>query len=429
MSALEDPNNQVRAAAAQSLGSSAVDVSESLQRVVFDSLLAAIDDANDFVCAAAIHSLGRLKVEESREQIIDCLGDSNSHVVEAAILALARLGPLEIGERLSEFLESENDWILASAVRAMGMLEVVQAGPKLVSILEKSLGKPATGRHDFLISNTIQAVARLEVVEAVPLLIQIAHQEVGLRTQAVQALIEMNDSRVAPLLVDMLADPGSSLRTSLVKMMIKAHYQPAIIAIRPLLHDSNGQVRSAALDAVVVFKDSVSEKVIRQMCYSDPNPFLRSRAVHGLVILAGHDAVPDLIVLARDPNTFVRQAVVETAGSFSPIPQEVVDDILLPLAETDVAPLIVSTARNILDNQVDPSLIRRKGSLSRSEAVRPIPSSTQQKSEQLLADLDQWQQGLGDLVSLSDPKVLSQVDQALTILIRFLEEMKGDNGG
>jgi HEAT repeat protein len=312
-------------------------------------------------------------------------------------------------------------------VRAMGILGYTQAGPKLTAILGECFGKPVRDRHDFLIAHTIRTIAQLRIVEAVPILIQIAQREVGLRTRAVQALIELNDERAAPLLVELLNDPSSSLQVSLVKMMIRADYRPAVVAIRPLLRNPNSQVRQIAMEAVIHFKDTAALEEVRRICYSDSNPFLRARAVRGLAGLEGEEALPDFNNLAQDPNAYVRQAVVEAIGSQGLNSPWVIENILMPMIERDSSPQVVEAARGILDTQVDLASFPRTSDLPAGESLRSVqkanrlPQTTRLKADRLLADLQEWQQGLGDLVPHVETEELTQVDQALTILIQNLK--------
>jgi len=421
--ALQDSNSMVRAAAAQALGSTAQAASEDTYQEVTDSLMAAIDDPNDFVCSAAIHSLGQLKVLDSQEQILCCLVDTNPHVVEAAIIALARLGSVEVAESLVPFLDSDNEWIQAAAVRAMGMLEYTSSGPQLMTILQTGLGKNIEDRHDLLLSHTIQAIAKLGVQEAVPLLTQIARHEVGLRSRAVYALIELNAISAAPILIDMLADPGSSLRCTLIRMMMRMEYHPALPIIRNMLNDQSLQVRQTALEAIVSMKDLGSLRKVRQLAQADSNPYLRIRAVNGLVSLLGIDAMQDLRVLSEDVNTFVRQAVALNLGTFDPLPSSG-RRILVRLAEQDDSPLITEQAREILarypvewqddDREVEPvDLLQGL-----------VPESIQEETEKLLELLERWQTSLGTLVGSKKPEELNKTDQALSTLIDLLERQR-----
>jgi HEAT repeat protein len=417
---LNDSNGMVRAAAAQALGSAAEDVEPQLYQEVVISLMAAIDDSNDFVCSAAIHSLGRLKAEESREQIMACLDDPNAHIVEAAILALARLGPAEVASRLVGYLDGDHEWLQAAAVRAVGMLDYTPAGSQLMVILEKGLGKLPGERLDFLLSQVIQAIARLKVLEATPLLVRVARQEVGLRTKAVQALIDLNAAEAAPLLIDMLTDPGNSLRFTLLKMMVKARYLPALPVIRSLLEDSNSQIRQAALDAVVVMRDTASLKRIRHICISDANPFIRVRAVNGMVILAGFDAFDDLRKLAFDPNTYVRQAVAQNMGLLEPFPTEAIE-ILRSLVSNDPSPLVVETAREVLASVPERSFeMVSQHPMAAQVEVSMAPVELAPASPAIIDALELWQNSLAEHLKGSDPEKIAEIDQAITVLLRHL---------
>ena len=63
---------------------------------VISHLLTAIDDPNHYVCAAAVNSLGLLGAAQAIDQIEACLDDAEPIVVQAAILAMARIDPQRI---------------------------------------------------------------------------------------------------------------------------------------------------------------------------------------------------------------------------------------------------------------------------------------------------------------------------------------------
>ena len=89
MKLLQDPNGFVRSAAAEALGRSV----ELPAPEVISHLLTAIDDPNHYVCAAAVNSLGLLGAAQAIDQIEACLDDAEPIVVPAAILAMARIDP------------------------------------------------------------------------------------------------------------------------------------------------------------------------------------------------------------------------------------------------------------------------------------------------------------------------------------------------
>ncbi len=223
LKALNDPAAMVRVEAAYGLGHLKI---ENLGTDVIESLLAAIDDTSDKVCAAAISSLGKLGVEQAREQILPFLKDGNAQLASAAIRALARLGPPEIAEQLVGFLESEHPQLQSEAARAMGVLRYSQASERLLALLQE-LAQPGALVIGALLGNLIYALGVLKVRQAIPLLIELAQNQVGMRSRAVQALIEMNAVEAVPLLAHMLADPGESIRESLIRLMVVTRYAGA----------------------------------------------------------------------------------------------------------------------------------------------------------------------------------------------------------
>ncbi|HVN56614.1 MAG TPA: HEAT repeat domain-containing protein [Anaerolineaceae bacterium] len=328
LEALRDPNPYVRSAAAFAVGYAA-EPEDAIRGEVVEQLLAAIDDPNDHVCAAAVHSLGVLRTECAREQILDCLYDENPHVVQAAILAAARIGSSEAGfdgqrgdraaptdglaERLACFLDSGDYSVVLAATRAMYLLEYRPASGRLLENLREILHnrgeRGISGQKDFTLPKAIiETLTKLKYHEAIPLLVEIAQREIGLRSAAVEALIDLKVDGAAPLLAPLLRDPSEGLRRHLVEMMVSADYRSALPLIRGMIQDPSAQVRDAALVAVAAWKDAAAVETVRQMAYSDPNPFVRPRAVAALASLAGPEAIRDLRALAGDANGFVRQA-------------------------------------------------------------------------------------------------------------------------
>src|SRR5262249_27812830 len=156
------------------------------------------------------------------------LDDPEPRIAQAAILALGRLGPPEIAVEIAPFLESENYDLQWAAARAVTLLDYRPAGPQLIANLEADLEietRTPNATRLKLRKTLIEGLARLQVAEAVPLLTAIARDEVGLRSVAAQALIELNAEAAAPALAHMFGDPSNSLRERLVKLMVQANYR------------------------------------------------------------------------------------------------------------------------------------------------------------------------------------------------------------
>jgi HEAT repeat protein len=410
LEALNDQNGFVRAAAAEALGHAAGE----MRMEVIDHLLSAIDDSNDYVSSAAIRSLGFLNAESARSQIIAFLEVSNPHIVQSAILSLARLGPPDLAERLACFLDSDNKYLREAAAQAVWMLNYRAAVPKLLTNLQAGL--PLKELDDIrLARGYIDALARLQERKAIPLLTEIAQNEVGLRSVAVQALIDLNAESASPILAPMLSDPSSNLRMRLIKLIVKSDYRKALPAIRPLLKDTASEIRQSALDVISQWKDLASVEQVRWMCYHDPNPYVRPQAISSLVNLLESESLQDLLSLANDQNTLVRRAVAAGLGKMNNLSPEAVVALNRLAADEQVAE-IAQTALSSHYSTPTATL-----PLQPSPLFEPlIPEELHQDIPVLMAALERWQAALSTQLDSLTLDQIADIDAALTTLIVVL---------
>lgn len=420
LGALEDDNAHVRSEVAKALGYAAT----KSHTDVLDALMSAIDDRNAYVAGEAIRSLGRLQAHQARDQIVSCLDANSQIIISGSVMALGMLGATDLAERLATFLDSENFHVRFAATRAMGLLGYTPAGPKLLISLEDSLQQRKERPNSKFPAVIIEALTKLQVKEAIPRLIDIAQHEVGLRSIAIQSLVALDAEEAIPQLAHMLADPGGTLRETLVRTMIDADYRKALPVIRQLLEDTRAPVRQVALAAVTAWNDRASIKQVRTICYHDSSSHLRPRAVNTLVALAGVQALPDLIKLADDLNRIVRRAVARGFGQVGPLPPHAIQ-VLQRLA-ADAEECVVEKARESLaTHNITPTPLPHQSNLP----ILPIPEVIQPSLPWILEELEAWQVGLANLLSRSDPDALVTVDNALTTLILILRDAEGQDGG
>lgn len=409
LEALEDPNGFVRSAAAEALGHIASEPSPE----VIEALLSAIDDSNDYVCAAAINSLGLLRSSEVTDQLLPCLEDRNPLVVQAAILALARIAPPDIAGKLVPFLGSEQYVIHLAATRAVGLLNYFEAGEQIRERLVSLIKDP--NRQDLKLARLyIDTLVKLGTRSAIPLLIEIARNEVGLRSAAVEALIELNAEEAAPVLAPLLSDPSNKLRRYLVELMIRSNFRAALPFIRPMLKDLTITLRETALAAIGRWQDLASTDTVRNMCYHDPNPFLRPQAINVLVDLIGEQALPDLIALTNDVNVHVQRTAAYHLARAKALPPEG----RAALARLAQNPDLGEAIQAALTSQP----LIADGLQAEPELTQPtLPPSIQANREMLLDRLQTWQADLpgssGDITLLE----IARIDEALSTLIIALK--------
>ena len=409
ISLMDDPNGFVRSAAAEALGRA---VEQPVPEVI-SHLLAAIDDSNNYVCAAAVNSLGLLNAKEAVSQVEACLEDDHPIIVQAAILALARIDPPRIKTRLLDYLQSDEYLIHLAATRVCGWLMVEDCGPFILHSLQAFLAHK--DQHDYKLPKLyIEVLARLNLKEAIPVLVEIAEKEVGLRGVAVEALVEMKAEEAAAILSPLLSDPSNRLRRNLIEMMIQADYDAALPLVRPLLRDNAITVRESALAAVSKWEDQVSVADVRQIAFSDPNPFVRPQAVITLTKLLGQEALPDLIDLAEDLNVHVRRAVAQSLAEMEYL-TPAGKAALFQLERDENTADYVQEALDVLDlSAVYPR------SIVESQIKVPVPEEIRDNANSLLSLLESWQDSLPELNPKIDLEELSEIDQALSTLILYL---------
>jgi HEAT repeat protein len=269
-----------------------------------------------------------------------------------------------------------------------------------------------------MMASAVAALGLLQVREAIPLLIRIAQSEVGLRGRAVQALMALGAEEAAPVLAKMLAEPSGRLRESLVFMMIEADYRPALPLIRPLLEDQTGYLREAALQAVMKMGDAAAARQVRRMCFHEPQPFTRLRALDCLVSLLGPEAIPDLVALKDDLNTEVRRSVAAHLGSREALPPEALAALAV-MAEKDPDPETAGLARQALSTHpsaADPAIPAEQP----APAPR-LPQAAADLAPSLLPALEIWQAGLPELARTQSAEEIAETDRALAHLIGILE--------
>ena len=412
ISLMDDPNGFVRSAAAEALGRS-VDLPAP---EVVSHLLAAIDDPNNYVCAAAVNSLGLMKAESAVNQVETCLDDPHPIIAQAAILAMARIDPSRLKGRLLEFLQSDEYLIHLAAARACSWLTYAPCAPHIFQSLKDFMAEG--DMQDLKLPKLyIEVLARLKWQEAIPTLVEIAEREVGLRGEAVEALVEMNAEEAAVILSPLLSDPSNRLRRNLIEMMMQADYESALPLIRPLLKDSAITVRETALAAVSKWGDKVSADDVREMAFSDPNPFVRPQAVIALTKLLGQEALPDLVDLADDLNLHVRRAVAQSLAEMAYLTPEA-KSALLRLAKDEDTVEFTREALVVHD-------LSALHPMPPTKPVKnaPIPEDLLDEAVSLLRMLETWQGSLPGLQRDFDLEELSDVDQALSTLIVNLRKV------
>jgi len=413
-SLLVDNDAKVREGTAKSLGMIKIElISENLKNY----LLAALEDPRDKVCSAAISTIGKLRIEDARERLIPFLEDNNPYIVSSTILSLAQLGQKDLGEKIIRFVESKNYYIQMSTINALCILEYQPAGSKLLVKLT-DLYNQGTEVDETLMRQVVSTIGKIKHLPAIPILIEIAQKNVGVRTRAINALIEMNAEEAVPLLIPLLADPGIRIRDAIIRLMEKTNYPAKNILLRPLLNDHSADIRALAVSILAKEKDVISLKIIKDKVNTDSSSLVRSLTVKALCEWLGEDALEILISLTRDPNTEVRRAVVENFEKLTNLNKEGFDSIQI-LANDQVDDIQKKAKEILIRFDTLPLIIDNKKSISNAQVV---PNNIRRDHEIILNYLHGWQQELPKLLNVTNSTKISEIDNSLSKLIYYIED-------
>ena len=310
--ATTDRNSYVRAAAAEALGAFERDEAALyLGDLLFDT--------NPFVRSAAIRSLGRIGATEYAGTISEALEDSNPHIRAAAMRTLSELRAPATAELLVEGLEDPHRKIRLDAARGLRNLAEPSTFEPMHQALNKALENP---RRDLPFINTlIQALAAAGTVEQVgPLLVTLIQEAVGCRTVAARSLRSFSYEPARRTLERSLTDRNPNLRLAALQALTQIGVGPSVESVRVLLEDEDSRVQRAACRVLVEAEDEEVIPVLRELALS-PNPFLRPRALQGLIELDAEGNRDFLVALLTDNNIAVRETAIDALAAFVDQPE------------------------------------------------------------------------------------------------------------
>jgi len=361
-------SNEVRAAAAQSLGQIATgDRAAS----VIDKLLPLVGDSDIDVRDAAVQSLGQLATGDRAGGVIvkllPLLGDSNGDVRAAAAQSLGQLATgdraASVIDKLVPLLGDPNSDVRAAAAQSLGQ---IATGDRAAGVIDKLL--PLVGDSDSDVRDAaVQSLGRLAtgdravgvVDKLLPLL---GHSNSGVRAAAAQSLGQLatgdRAARVVDKLLPLLGDSDSDLRLAAVQSLGRLATGDRAAAVvdklLPLLGDSDSDLRLAAVQSLgrLATGDRAASVLDRLVpLLSDPNSNVRVAAVQSLSQLATGDratsAIDKLLPFVGDSISKVRLAAVHSLSQLVTGDRAAgAIDKLLPLMKDgtrfeDLSPLLI----------------------------------------------------------------------------------------
>jgi HEAT repeat protein len=281
------------------------------------NLAAMLGDPEAQVRLAAVLALKKINTPAVSGLLARALGDRDASVREAVVTAFreARLPGAEAA--LLAGLTHPEGAVRKQALRA---LEASGWQPKDES--QRIWSLVASGRFA---GAALGGVAALKPLAAV-----LRSSDARERRAAVEALGQIANPSVVPLLKAALQDAESAVRRAGLEALVRAGDPSAVEAVTGKLTDSDPQVRAAAIVALVGLNGSQAvEPLVASL--QDPSWEVRSASAAALGKLRDRQAVKPLQAVLRDEDEDVRRAAAEALALIGD--PESIEGLALALAD------------------------------------------------------------------------------------------------
>jgi HEAT repeats len=138
----------------------------------------------------------------------------------------------------------------------------------------------------------------------------VAEQERAERMEGVATLAQLGDAASVPALAQVLAtEPDAFVRAKAVRVLGHVGGEPALATLATALADPERAVRLQAIQAFGKVAGAGADATLAAVVANDRDPVVRRQAVQTLATLGTPEASRALGVAAADPSALVRQAV------------------------------------------------------------------------------------------------------------------------
>jgi HEAT repeat protein len=304
---LDDSDAMVAKATARAMGSIGTsEAADALRKV----LPGAADDRKLDVCEGLFRCAEKFAAEEQKDQAVAIYDQlralDGAHQVRAGALRGAILARGKDGLALLQENLRSKDYILFSA--AVQTSQVMPGGGVTKALLDALKDLPADNQIV-----VIQAVSLRNDKQALPVLL--AATQAGptpVRIAAVEAVTEMGNAAVVPVLVQLLDDPDKEIASLAQECLAALPAKEADDAIMTMFNSGNTEKRLTALDMIGRRRMTASVPALLKAT-RDSDPKIRQAATRVAGEMAGAQQVPALLDLLAQSEKQEDLAAAEQA--------------------------------------------------------------------------------------------------------------------
>lgn len=250
----------------------------------------------------AVEALGKIANSKSIPELIPRLKDQNLGTRINTVIALGQINDERSVKALLSALNDSDDDVKKESIRALGSLGHKGAAKYLARLLDSA--------DDELLIELADALGRLEDASATPRICQLLREprvieNRTLRLKFIDALRRSKSEESVELLVELLSDPDASIRSRAIDAMAMIKDTSTAVEIEAVLkEDRDDTVRVSAARALGEIGDPESQPVLEE-ALGDVSQ-VRVKAVIAMGQLKDIASMPSLTAMLRDPLPEIR---------------------------------------------------------------------------------------------------------------------------
>ena len=265
-----------------------------------DAVIACLSDPDPVVRRLACEALARIGSRRAVPDLFDMLADPNPGVTQAATSALISLGHGDTEQLALRAASSDNDGVRRAALRVLAHL----ATPAALELFTRAV----RDEHPRVREAAIVGLASFELPEAAELLLQLSSDDsAAARGLALRALGDgrFRSELVTERVTRSLSDPDPWVRYYACQTLGKLCLDQHVDALTERLHDTAGQVRVAAIEALSHLPSDTGYAALLAVAGSDDLDARRA-ALIGLGLSGRNEALGVLLDNARADDAATR---------------------------------------------------------------------------------------------------------------------------
>lgn len=319
LNALSDVNERVRASATILLG----DLGGSELGGV---IMPRTNDFDPLVRAAAARALGLVQAKGADSEFKRLLGDPDARVRAAAADGVASAGWRPAAPHLINLLSDPDEGVRLAAANALGQVGDASA----VAPLTRAFADAPVPVADAI----TRAVARLDR-EALSRIVELLLErgDGAGRVRVVRVLGGLKGPHPMALLTTLFHDSEATVRAATAEILSRVEGEPGAMLLEEGLADGDEQVRARAVDSLVRLDRTTVAPRLLQLLRDDPSPLVRERAALATGIFRSKGGEVELLRLCgpEQPRS-VRAAATLALGAFD---QESIVARVVEMADED----------------------------------------------------------------------------------------------